>query len=434
MTRIIALLLSGIAFFVFTFLVGLRVHFPGEQARDRLAFEVQEASGGAWLLSGSAARPYRLVGLTMDDVVLFKRDTGRRGATAEQDSVPFLRFERLGARPMWLPLLKGERAAALDIGLLGGDLDVELRSSERFQRLVLEGEKIDISRLPLEGEEWSVDALGMLSIEADLSIGTEDVKESEGSLRMQISDLIFQEATIMGMTLEPTPFTEALLAFEVKEGRAEVTEGRFTSEPVTIVVSGEIVLNKSWERSRLRLDLNVTFNDQFDKMARLVPDLKSARNEDGSYLFKLTGTLENPRFREQRSSARGKSTITRKGADAGEDRALGEPAATDDEDAERRRDERRERIAERRRRMQEDGAELPAAIPRLPGNKGPLPGPGRFPNVVDPDRFGNGEDIVDIEMGRPDVDGRRLDIGEEPPPVDEEFPPEPEPDDPQWEE
>ncbi len=421
MTRIIALGLSGVAFFLFVFMVGLRVHFPGEQARDRLAFEVQEASGGAWLLCGSAARPYRLVGLAMDDVVLFKRAPKGRGAAAEQDAVPFLRFERLGARPLWLPLLKGERAAALDIGLLGGDLDLELRSGERSQRLVLDGQEIDISRLPLEGEEWSVDARGMLTVEADLSIGTEDVKESEGTLRLQIADLLFQEATIMGMTLEPTPFTEALLAFEVKEGRAEVTEGRFASDPVTIAVSGEIVLNKSWERSRLRLDFSVTFNEQFDKMARLVPDLKAARNEDGAYLFKLTGTLDNPRFREQRSSARGKSTITRKGD--GEDKAIGAPSGGDDAEADRRREERRERIAERRRRMQEDGAELPTTIPRLPGDKGPLPGPGRFPNVVDPDRFGDGEDIVDVELGRPDLSGRRLDMVDEPPPLeDEELP------------
>lgn len=433
MTRLIASGLAGLALFVIVFLLGLRVHFPGEAARDRLAFEIQESSGGAWLLSGSAARPYRVVGLAMDDVVLFKRDTRRRGGEEDMDAVPFVRFEHLAARPLWLGLLKGERAAALDIGMLGGDLDVQLRSGERIQRLVLDGADMDISRLPLEGDEWSVNALGTLSVEGDLRLGTEDVKESEGSLRIEVTDLVFQEATIMGMTLEPTPFTESKLAFEVKEGRAEVTEGRFASEPVTIVVSGEIVLNKAWERSRLRLDLEVTFSEQFDTMAKMVPDLKSARDEDGKYHFKVSGTLDNPRFREDRTAARGKTGITRS-SDKDEDELGSASSRGSDEDAERRREERRERIAERRRRMQEEGTELPTAIPRLPGDNAPMPGPGRFPGVIEPERFGDDEDIVDVEIGRKDRDIPRPDFGEDPPMDGEEPIQEPFIDEPQWEE
>lgn len=407
MTRLLPLAAAGLGLFLAVFLLALRVHFPGEAARDRIAFAVQEASGGGWLLSAAPARPWHLGGLRMDDAVIYKAE--KRGR-ADAEPEPFVRLDSVAVRPLWLALLRGEGGALVRMGVLGGDLDVAFRRGDRLDHIELEGGDLDLSRLPLQGDEWSIDATGTASLKADLRLGTEDVKESEGTLELSIDQLVFQQATIMGMSLEPTPFQAAVLSFEIEDGRAQVREGRFESEPVRIEVSGEIVLNKSWERSRLRLDFKVNFNEQFDKLAQMAPNLKSARDDQGAYHFKLTGTVATPRFREDRLASRSRPSRSTSLDEGGEDEAFRRPSPMDDEEAERRRAERRERIAERRRKMQEEGGNPGPGLPMRPGDLGPMPGPGGKPMAL-PNRFGELEQELDVGLDRAPVE-RHLDIEE----------------------
>ena len=431
--RIIAMLGGGLATFVLVFLLALYAHFPGQAAKDRLAWQVQEASGGKWLVQAADARIWRGAGLVLDDVILFKQETGRRRTTDGEAKpvVPILRAEELAVRARLFPLLSGERSAAFAAELYGGHLDGVVGLSDTRRRLRLDGADIDLSRIPLEGEDWSIDATGALSVVGDLSLGVEEIKDSEGELRIELTDLVFQQATVMGMTLEPTAFTESVLAFQVKEGKAEVTQGRFTSEPVDITVKGEIVLNKALERSRLKLELEVRFSEQFDKLARMAPDLKSARDEDGVYHFKVSGTLDSPRLREDR-------TVTRSRI-AAPDRLPGDApdaeGAEGEEDADARREARRERIAERRKRMLDaregtDGEPQPG-LPPLPGELGNVPMDRDLPSAKDRRPLRSREEVLDVDLEDPDNQAEPFDPGQDeelldelPPddvPLDEEF-------------
>lgn len=425
--RVLGIGLSALATFVVVFLLAAWVHFPGEAARDRLSWELQEATDGAWLLQAADARPWRL-GLALEDVVLFKRETKRRRATEEEPTpaLPVLRLEELAVRARLLPLLRGDRSAAFAMDVYGGELDGDVSVNDTRRRLRVEGGGIDLSRIPLEGDEWSIEATGLLGVEGDLSLGVEDVKTSTGLLRIEVTDLVFQQATIMGMTLEPTPFSEAVLAFDVKDGKAEVTQGRFSSEPVDITVKGEISLNKALERSRLKLELEVRFSEQFDTLARMAPDLKAARDEDGVYHFKVSGTLSSPRLREDRLVSRNRTLSPSRlgGAAAGDDEGDAGSADESEEDAEERRAKRRERIAERRQRMldrreNKEGFDEPG-LPPLPGELRELQEGGDAPRALDRRPFGDREEVVDVELGEQGGDPA---FDEEPLPGDEELPP-----------
>lgn len=431
--RTLAMLGGGLATFVLVFLLALYLHFPGQAAADRLSWQVQESSGGKWLIQAADARIWRGAGLALQDVVLFKREVSRKRSPEGEAAaaVPVLRVDELALRARLLPLLRGEQSAAFAAELYGGHLDGVVGQSDTRRLLRLDGADIDLSRVPLEGEDWSIDATGALSVVADLRLGVEEIKESEGELRIELTDLVFQQATVMGMTLEPTPFTESVLAFEVKEGTAEVTQGRFVSEPVDITVKGEIVLNKALERSRLKLELEVRFSEQFDKLARMAPDLKAARDEEGVYHFKVSGTLDSPRLREDRTVTRNRTVVpSRLSGDAPD--AEGDEG---DEDADARREARRERIAERRKRMLDaregkDGEPAPG-LPPLPGELGAMPMDGELPNAKSRRPMRSREEVLDVELDDPDMQAEPFDPGmdEEPvdelpldePPLDEEF-------------
>ncbi len=424
--RIVLTILGGIAAFCLVFVGALHLHFPSDAARDRLAWELQEATGGDWMLQATSASPYRLTGLALEDATLYsvERPRGRRGADKEPVAVPVLRVDSLAARLQVLSLLGDLPSASYRAELYDGSLSGELGFGQTRQRLVVKGRDLDLSRIPLEGEEWSIDATGMVRIDGDIDLDLEEIKQSKGHLELELTDLVFQAATIMGMTLEPTAFTESILVFEIDDGRAEVQKGRFTSEPVDITVDGEIVLNRNLARSRLKLELEVRFNDSFDKLAQMAPNLKSARDESGAYHFRVTGTLDNPRAREERQSRRtpmstGSRTRIGNTPDDGPD-VLDAP---DDEDAEARRKARRDRIRERRKNMLDrrgTNRDEPGGLPATIDPNRDLPDEARMidrsgfedDEVYDqdeldgPDDFLDGEDLPDDL----DMDGQDLDL------------------------
>jgi len=397
--RLLTTLLAGLVGFVVVFVLALHLHFPGEVARDRIAWELQEASKGGWMIDAADAHLYRLSGLALEDVTLLqaKRPVGRISGDADPAAVPVLRAEEAAARVQLLPLLSGARAVSYHAALYGGALDGQVRLTEGSQRLVIDGEDIDLSRIPFEGEDWAVDAAGLARIDGDVTLATDDVKNSTGHLELELTDLVLQSATVMGMTLEPTPFSEAVLSFDIDGGKAEVDKGSFQSDPVQATVDGEIVLNKAIQKSRLKLTLEVHFGDQFDKIAQMVPNLKAARDDDGAYHFRVTGTLQRPRFREERQTKRSTRTPTRPPTKS----ARANDGGAADEDAEARRQERRDRIRDRRKKMLErrnsrnkDDRD-PGAPPTEFEPDIPLPGQ---PPLQDVQRFDE-EEIYDPEEG-----------------------------------
>ena len=414
--RILTIGLSAAATFVVAFLMALHIHFPSQVARDRVAWQVQQATGGAWMLQASDAHLYRGTGLALDDVVLLRRAVrmGMRRANGDGSegvpATPVLRADRAAARLRMLPLLRGNKSVAYALDLYGGDLSGDLTVGDTTQRLRISGSDIDLSKIPLEGDQWTIDADGTLSIDGDLTLDTDDVRNSEGAILMNIDQLVLKSATVMGMSLSPTPFSEATIGFEIQQGKAEVTKGHFASDPVEVTVEGDVTLNKVLAHSRLKLDLKVKFNDQFDRLARMAPALVDARDEDGLYHFKVTGTLDNPRFRADRvtpprphgtSALRPPSLPGNQNANAmAPDRGI----VIGSDDAEARRAARQQRIAERRQRMLErqdggGGPGIPApGMPPLPSDinaRGMHPG---LPRPMNDPRFPQGQDQADPDL------------------------------------
>ncbi len=153
---------------------------------------------------------------------------------------------------------------------------------------------------------------------------------------------------------------------------------------IEATLEGKITLSSPLERSRLKLTLKVRLDDDLDSLAKLAPGMKNARDDGGTYHFMVSGSLEKPRFREDRLAAR-----KRKGGSAKDrtrdpdERASSRPPARtspgdgEDADAEERRRLREERIAERRERMRanrdrqlQDG-EPPAGPDRQRGDPPP---------------------------------------------------------------
>lgn len=347
-----ALLWGGAAF-----LLGLYVTFPAEVARERVVYEFGEWSKHEYALDIGDLSLWRLSGLSLDEVTFYTVKKGRRtkdNPEPEKERTPLVSFDALSVRASPLGLVTGKRAAAFVAEIYGGAIDGTFAQSDAAVELAFDAEDVDLGKLPVETEQMSLKLLGLLSGEADLTFDQTDTKKSAGFLRLGFDGLgLGAESSVAGFTLPEVVFSKAAVAFEIKEGKLEVTEGAFEGETLDAELSGDIVLNKKLLRSRNRMELAFSLPEDLDKLAQLAPDLKRSRDDEGKYHMSIGGTILSPTARFARAGAK------RAGRD--EDGPIGLAdgprigAAGDREDMsdEERREARRKRIEERRARLRE---------------------------------------------------------------------------------
>ena len=402
------------------FFVGLQLAFPSDAAKQWLRYQVESRSNEQWTFEASDIGAWRLSGLTAKDLTVYKVARRVRGGDEPTPVTPYAHADRFSARIEILPfLLSVGKARRLDykMTVYGSDITGVVGRSETVTQVLARTESLDLSKLPFfSGESWSVDLTGKANLDVDLEIDSEEIDKSEGHIRLDVDDLQLVGGEAMGSQFSdiasdvfPASFSEAVLEFDVKDGKAEVTKGRFISEPVEVEIGGNIQLRKDLERSRIDLEITLKFNESLDRLARIAPMLSAGRDPDGTYHLGATGTVLSPRLREERSSSKRK-TPTSAGDESGRSTSTSQSA----EEREKAREERLERLKERREQMRQ---KREASGNQNPPQDGPM---------IDPAM----EEMVPPPMLE---DGGPMDVEDEGPPPHEpgyadEPPPAPEPD------
>ena len=342
----------GVLWSVGFFLLGLHLTFPGEKLRDFLVFQVDDATRGDMLLDLAGTAPWRGTGVSLESPKLYKIPKGRRG----EEPVPQLlvQADRVSARALPSKLLGGRIGVAYDAELYGGALSGTVVNDDTVSEVVADIEELDLARYPFDFGDDSIDLSGTVEGVIDLVFDASDVKQSSGSIELEFPGLAIGEGSkVAGFDLPPMTFSDAVVVFDIDDGRAEVDEGSFVSDVVEAEISGDISLAMPLKRSRLGLEIEFRLLDEkLSTLADLYGDMKRSKTDDGAYLGGVIGTFERPSWRWTKSSSSTRSS-------AGRSTTLRTPRADfdPDEDAEARRLERQDRIRERRDRMraEEDG-------------------------------------------------------------------------------
>jgi type II secretion system protein N len=345
--------LFGAVWGALVFQLAFHLSFPSEALGDRVAYEVEQATNGKQLLRVEKAAPWGVLGVSLKGVQLFSRAKGSAGD--EESAGPTLRLvlDKFAARIRALPLLGGTRSIELDTRLYDGRIAGEVYQSSQGSGMDLKIRGLDLSAYTIESDSFQVGLEGRLKGLIKLAIDGEDASKSKGRVRLSVDGLALNHASFGGFELEPTIFDEAIIQLEVDDGRLKVKKGKIESEVIRLVLEGDIVLQEPMARSRLRLKVRFKLSEEMDDLAKILPQMKRARDTGGEYHFQITGTVANWRFREDRSAARGKtsSRVDRRSTGRSVDRGEGEDSELEEDDA--RKERREARIRERRERMRD---------------------------------------------------------------------------------
>lgn len=425
------------------FIGGLWAHFPENALITRVQYELQERSGGAWAVDADGARPWFPAGLTLHDVVLYEVETpkpkprrrrlkGGDEAEGEEDNeikkaVPFLRATTASARIALLPLLMGKQQIDFDAGVYGGELSGSVATGGERRLVVVEGEDLDLSLVPMAGDDWEIDATGMLNIDIDVDLAETKGRNADhsGSVHLRFEQLALPRISVSGMDMMPVTFSAAGLSLELKGNKAEITQGRFEGDVVDATFTGNITLGSlEPARWRMRVEIAVELDEKLGKMANMLPNLRGAKDENGVYHFLCTGSVGSPVCREDRSKGKGGQGVGagpdnrpmrglddgppglgrppgprgNKGMDKGMDDG---PNIELDPEAEARRQARKDRIKERRERLrqQREGAGIDGDVRELDEGPEPMDRGGPFEGEEPGPPFDNeGGDGQEIEI------------------------------------
>jgi type II secretion system protein N len=412
--RRLATAAAGVASLSVGGMAGLILTFPSAAAKDWLEWKVTDTNK-EYALSLGDVSPWLFPGLQASDVTLYTVKKGRKNKDEPNppaERTPMLHAENVAVRLQVLPRLFGRWAFSVSADLFGGDLDGSVAAGASGADVDLELSDVDLSAVPPLGSgDTSIQLMGKVAIDADLSLDAEEVKSSTGALSVDFEGFgLAAGSTANGLTLPEVAFTRASAKFEAQEGKLVVTEGTFAGDTLDATLSGDIALNKKLLRSRYRLDLVVTLPEDLDGMARISPQLRRARDEDAGYHFDIGGTILQPHFKPGRADGkRGGTGLA--GADRvpNEDGPLaGVVGGMDDEDAqEERRRRREERIKERRERLKRRREEADRDNPMNQDDEEPVMPPEDGDDQEQPPR-----------RGRDFGDGGREPEFEPPPPGD----------------
>lgn len=349
----LAKMMAGSLWFFCCMLLGVKLFFPAQAAADRASFEVDRMTNGGISLVLGDVKAWTLSGLSLDDLqVLRHKKSRRKDADGAAPSV-LAEVDSLQVRLSLLPLMGGAQLIGLGADLYGGSLagQVGRDGKETILDLVLDGLQLNQypAQLP-DGEELQL--VGSLDLESDLRIDSEDLEGSSGAIRIEIDEFgILNEAFA-------DSFSESVIELEADEGKLVVSKGRFDGDKIQADINGEITLKERLGRSKVDIKIRVKMDTSYELLANAA-GYKRARDSEGFYHFKCTGTLQNRRCRKDTAAARGGSGSRRGGArsSGGADRERSTGSMGDrfspDESAEERRERRQERIRERRRKARD---------------------------------------------------------------------------------
>ena len=307
------------------FAMGMMVFFPGDWVKDQIAYQVQTQTNKKMLVHIGEANSSGFMGVSLKDVSLYDSKRGRRKAgqtgTPPRENTLLGTLNAISVSPNITSLFYGQVGANIGVELEGGELGADFGIGSSALNVSTDIEDFQLAAHPIQMDEADVELSGLLSLVSDVTIDRDDIKNSAGTIELNVDNLALKRGMVSGFELTETTFSQALLKMEVEDGKAKVKEGKFTGDLIDATIDGHITLRKDLSRSRPALKIRVRFDDTLDKLASMM--LKSSRDEEGLYHFKGQGTLMNPRFRPDRINRRGGGKGNRAARDkddfAGED-------------------------------------------------------------------------------------------------------------------
>ena len=353
----VAIVIGSMLWGIVVFRIALGIHFPSQEIKNRIEVEVDQSTKSQMQLKLGEFGLSSLIGVKATNATLYQKDG--------DESIPTFVLDRLSIALSPIQTLLGALGVSIDGEMLGGTLAAyvsadSLSTSAESMDLDLDLTSMNLAMLPIMSDSFEASLEGLLTAHLEGTFPQElPHKNANGRLSLSINGLTISDAKAQGIDLPTLAFSQASIDGLFDKGKLKITDANFISESIGLALSGDILLAKQWQRSRLRLSLELTLGSEFALIAKMLPQLKNNKigEEDGNGIYKLNliGTIKNPRIKTGNRKTNRRPTQDRRDIEKEEEMEIKRPSIKEDrrsQTPEERRKARRERI-EARKRAQE---------------------------------------------------------------------------------
>jgi type II secretion system protein N len=285
--------------------------FPYDRVAAYLTDKVAQ-SGLGYTMEVGELSPYWITGVELEDVKL-KRQGAEEvvappepGKPAEDNS---FHIKEARARVGIFALLFGNTSLSFDAVLDQGEIEGTYDESGEEKHLDAELSAVDVGKLGLLDSVISLPIKGTVGGDFDLTLGKDPTK-STGTAKLRIEGLTMGDGkaklkvgSMGGLTIDPVEAGTVTIELDVKEGVGTVKKMSNDGKDIELEGSGEVRLSDPLSRSRvdvlLRLKITDTYRNKTPRAKTLmslldgvsVSQVRAAKTSDGSFQYRLAGTL-----------------------------------------------------------------------------------------------------------------------------------------------
>jgi len=276
-----------VAFFLFSFVVGLYLTFPWNALKDRIAIQLAEATG--WEVEATSLEPSWLTGV---------RIQGLKLAPPEADE-PLL-FDEVVARARLLSFLTGGMGVSAWLPLGQGELDVTLARGSDETTVRAKAQGVELAMVPGFAAFTGLPLSGQLDLDADVTLDRQDAAKSSGRIELSGSDLELGEGgKVANFPIPALRLGNLDWEMDIEDGKVELPQQQLRGGDVDVDLEGTVDLATPVERTTM--NLNVSFRPTPEYLQEnglieaLLNNINRAKGSDGFYTYAITGSVKHPR-------------------------------------------------------------------------------------------------------------------------------------------
>ncbi len=305
-------------FYLFTFVLFLRLVFPYDRLRDRIVygFNSQQRPGPAQQqLQIDEVHGYWLTGVRITGIRLFSAPT-EPGKPPSELKVDEARL-KLGI----LAAMFGRTSASFQVDAMGGEIDGSYDESAKERAVEVELDNVELKNLDSLTQMIGLPVEGRAHGTISLTMPEGKASKGSGTVNVEIADTAIGDGKAkLKNALDWPKLAVGQLTFtaEAKEGVLKVTKFSAGGKDLELQGDGKVQMRDLSTESGLDNNLKYKINDGYrgksemtkalfgapgsskgGDIDRFVPEMKAAHRSDGFYAFRVQGLLGHPRFEPQ---------------------------------------------------------------------------------------------------------------------------------------
>ncbi|HEV8247064.1 MAG TPA: type II secretion system protein GspN [Polyangiaceae bacterium] len=303
--------------YLFALLLFAYLTFPYDRLKERIVgeFNAHQTGPNPTRLELDELKSYWFSGIKAEGVRLISPSPPPTDPSKKPDKPKVMSIDSAHARLSLLSLLIGHHVITFGADAFGGNVSGEIADSDVERNVEVDLDEVDLAQVPLVADVIGLPASGKLSGSIQLTTPEARLGKGEGKLSLKIAGLGVGDgkAKIKDMIAPPRiDAGELVLDAEVKGGQLKITQFSATGPDLEFSADGTVRLRDQPDLSSLSLSAKFKFTDHYANknevtkgllgsegapgLFDLDPKNRRAKQADGFYGWRVSGTLSKPSF------------------------------------------------------------------------------------------------------------------------------------------